>query len=124
MRFGSEMDHGVDPLLLEQGGNQWLIADVSFDETIAVALFNGCQVVEIAGVGEQVKIHHPPVRTGSGDQVNEVAADKTAATGHQHISLFFHLFCVLKVAIISKKPILHNFSKAILPCDTREDVKH
>jgi hypothetical protein len=53
------MDDRVGLLTGQQRFNQMPVADIAFDDAIAVARFHCAEVLEIPSVGKLIEIHHP-----------------------------------------------------------------
>ena len=83
VRFGGEVDDDVGLVMREQRGDGVGIGDVAADENIARIGFDVAQVFGVAGVSQQIEIHHPTIGVQAQAAANEIRADKAAAAGDQ-----------------------------------------
>ena len=79
VRFGGKIDDGARLVLGEQPGDEIEVADVALDEEVARVAVQGGEVLEVAGVGERVKVDDRLV--GLAQPVEDkIAADKACPT--------------------------------------------
>jgi hypothetical protein len=87
VRFGGEINDGARLVLGEQPGDKIEIADVALDEEVARVAAQGCEVLEIAGVGEHVEDEDGFI--GLGQRVeDEVAADEASTAGDENSHIY------------------------------------
>jgi hypothetical protein len=81
VRLGGEVDDGVGVThrLFDPGG----VADVTMDEAIARVVLDVETVVEVTGVGQQIKIDNLPAWPLTKNQPYEIRADKSRPSRHQ-----------------------------------------
>ena len=80
-----EMHDRVEPLVAEEVGDQFPVADVAAHEAVAGVAGQVGQVLGVAGVGEPVEVHHPPARPLGQDEPDQVGADEAATAGEEDV---------------------------------------
>ncbi|EKD34351.1 MAG: hypothetical protein ACD_75C02377G0001, partial [uncultured bacterium] len=108
MGFRGKVDDGIDQFFPEQLRHQVTIADIPADKAIPLPFFYPRKVLQVAGIGQFIKIDHPPVRMIAVQQPDKIGADEPASSGHQHSTFIFHSyqFCV---CIIGKRTYSTHF---------------
>ena len=84
MRFGGEINNGVELVLGHELIHLIGIGNVGLEEfvTIAVLLGHAFEVGEVAGVGQDIDIREVSRLVMSQNVANKVAANETAAARH------------------------------------------
>ena len=90
MALGSEVDHAVDRIVLEDLADCVKVADVGLDEDIVGGYFDVLQVGQVAGIGQFVEIDDAVIRVFLDEETDNMAADKASAAGNKDVSLEFH----------------------------------
>ena len=83
MRFSREMNHRTHPVLGQQPFEQLGIGNVALQENVPRIAIQGRQILQVAGIGEFVQIHHRLVAAGQPVQ-NEIAANETGAACYKN----------------------------------------
>jgi hypothetical protein len=82
------MHHGVDLMLLEKCAHRGLVADIALHENIPGVPVQAREVVDIAGIGQGIEHHHPPLLGFSQPVAHEVRANEAGAAGYEHVTGF------------------------------------
>src|SRR6516225_7053403 len=85
MRFCSEIDHCVKPVLGHQSVHLVGISDIGFEKFVTLVMFfdHAIEIGEIARVSEDIHIGHVRRPVMLQDIANKVAPDESAATGYK-----------------------------------------
>jgi hypothetical protein len=104
MSLSSKVDEVGDAILLDDFAQEWKIANISLDKSIAGGIlkigFEIEEVLGVAGVSKFVKIDHFDMWVGFEHVANEVGANKTGASADQE---FHRRVCIFRrefVAIV------------------------
>ena len=89
VRLRGEMHQGVDAMLLEQLRAPVDSSQMSpFTKTIPRILVQAREVVDVAGIGECIEHHHPPLPGLRQPVAHEVRADEAGAAGNEQVTGF------------------------------------
>src|SRR5450631_4045256 len=88
VRFGREVHHRIDAMLLEQRAHRSLITDVAAHEQIARIALQAGKVLEIPGVGQRIEHHHPTFAGALQPLAHEVRTDEARASGNAYVTGF------------------------------------
>ena len=99
VRLGRKIDDGAGLVLGEQPGDELEIADVALDEVVARVAAQGCEVFEVAGVGERVEVDDGFIGLRQPVE-DEVAADEARCASDKN-----HFYPPAKVGIIPQRTI-------------------
>ena len=94
MALGREVDHGARPVLGQQAGQDFAIADVGLHEDMARIALQALQALEVARVGELVHVEHRLI-AGSQPVQHEIGADEAGAACDKNHGSTLQNFIVL-----------------------------
>ena len=85
VRFCSEINHCIEPVLGHQGVHRVSIRDIGFEKFVTLAMFfdHAIEIGEIAGVSEDIHVGHVRRLVMLQNIANKVAPDESAATGYK-----------------------------------------
>src|SRR5690554_5125130 len=82
-----KMDHAVDRVIAEQFYQHFGVADVAPREGVIGFILDVGQVLQVARVGEFIKVNDPVLGVVVNEQSHHVRANESCATCYQYISL-------------------------------------
>ena len=90
--LGSQVDHAVDAVFLEDAADRPEVADVGAHEHVVRGLLDVPEVRQVARVGQLVQVHYPVLRVFVHEKADDVTSDEAGAAGYQYIAFVFHIF--------------------------------
>src|ERR1700722_1977505 len=88
MRFRGKMYDGVDLMMFEQRAHRGLVADIPLHENIPRIPVQAREVVDIAGIGECIEHHHPPLTGVCQPVPHEIGSDEAGSSCYQNVPRF------------------------------------
>jgi hypothetical protein len=81
--LGSKMDNCIDFVVVKNCIDNIPVADVTLDKSIMGIFFNTFQIIEIAGIGQDIKIDDLTIRMGIHHVSDKIAPDEACTAGDQ-----------------------------------------
>ena len=97
MALSGKVDDVIEIVLCKQALDQLLVADVALHKDMAGVALNVLQVLEVAGVGQLVKVDQQDLGVLLEHIMHKVGTNKTGAAGDK---IFFHNMIFLSVLFI------------------------
>ena len=94
MALGGKVDDKIRIILRHQFADQRAVADVALNEDVTLVVHNALEVLQIAGIGQLIKIHDADILILVQHVVYEVGSDEAGAAGDKigfHDVLLFPL---------------------------------
>ncbi len=92
VRLGGKVDHAIDTLVIQQGLDQRLIADIALHEAVRRQRLDVREALQVAGIGQQIEVDDAVTRMPAQPVANEVGADKAGAAGYKQSAHVFSSF--------------------------------
>ena len=84
VRLGGKVHDRIDSLALHDFLHRFAIADVALDERKLLAVCDGLQTGNVAGVSKRIEADNDVGRVMLHPVLDEIAADKTCSSCNQH----------------------------------------
>jgi hypothetical protein len=85
MRFGREVNDGVNAILAQEAIHQDAVTDIAVRKLMLCTVWQVLQVGRAPGVSKGVEVHHPYARPRLEQVADKVASNKSRATGYENI---------------------------------------
>ena len=83
MGLRGKMNHRIDFFLTKEPGDKFSVANISTDEPVQGVVLNGSEILEVAGIGEDIQVRYPATGILRHEMIYKVCTDEPGSPCYQ-----------------------------------------